>query len=321
MQIPGDISCKFTRDVNSHEVTLRSHHVTSRWDDVTSTTRRPRKGPPCRVGHDASVMTRCSSFESRVLLVRLADLGPRRPATRYPVSGVLVRTDQSPAWKTRSMGFFSDVEFPADIYHEPEPRRVRWRGDPDDTVGVPVPLGPLLVRNDQVAVVSSGFLAYPSGFGFSLVSISRLDPAPLPFGFHPPGMRDRRGSTGGELRFGIGFADGSKVISHGHRPIPDDESSSRTLRPRGGGGGGRTWSQEFWCEPLPPAGLMALVIEWRDFGVPETAIDLDGSIILDAGSRALPLWPDDVDLPDEPSPRPFRSDSSWRSSSMRRAQP
>lgn len=226
---------------------------------------------------------------------------------------------QALRWKTRLVGFFSDTEPPTDAYREPEPRRVRWRGDVDDTAGVPVALSLLLVCNDQVAVVASGFSAYPSGFTFSLVSISRLDPSPVPLGFHHPGMRGRGDSTGGEFRFGIAFSDGSKVVNYGHRSTPPDEPSVRTLRLRGGGGGGRRWSQELWCEPLPSAGLMALVIEWRDFGVSETSIETDGSAILDAGSRAVPLWPDDVDLPEEMGLRPPRSTSSSYSSAMRRS--
>jgi hypothetical protein len=88
------------------------------------------------------------------------------------------------------VGFFSDIEEPGDAFRGPEPRRVKWRGDVDDTMGIPVPLGPLLIRTEQVAVIVSGFFAYPSGFRFSLLSISRLDPSPAPFGLQP-GMRAR----------------------------------------------------------------------------------------------------------------------------------
>ncbi len=220
-------------------------------------------------------------------------------------------------WKTRLVGFFADTEPPADTYREPEPRRVRWRGDVDDTAGVSVPLSSILVCNEEVAVVVSGLLAYPSGFVFSLTSISRLEPAPRPLGFHHPGARGRGELTGGELRFGIGFADGSKVVSYRSPSIPTDKSTARSLRPRGGGGGGRRWSQEFWCEPLPPDGPMTFVMEWRDFGVSETSMDVDGGLISEAGSGAVPLWPDDVDLPEESGSRPRGWPSSSYSSAMR----
>jgi len=189
---------------------------------------------------------------------------------------------------------------------------VRWRGDPDDTVGVPVALSPLLVHTDQAAVIVSGFFAYPTGFAFSLVAISRLNPAPSPIGFLRPGMGGRNDSTGGELRFGIGFADGSRAMSRWNS-IPSANTSVRTLLPRGGGGGGRKWSQEFWCEPLPPAGPMAFVFEWRDFGVPQTSIEVDAAAVLDAASHAAPLWPDDVDLPEDPNFPARGSGAQWNS--------
>jgi len=192
--------------------------------------------------------------------------------------------------------FFADLEPPDDAHRRPEPQRVRWRGDTDDTAGVSVAIRPLLVQTDQAAVIVSGFFAYPTGFAFSLVAISRLNPAPSPLGFLHPGMD----STGGELRFGIGFADGSKAMSRWNS-IPSRNTSVRTLHPRGGGGGGRKWSQEFWCEPLPPVGPMAFVFEWRDFGVPQTSIDVDATAVLDAASLTAPLWPDDVDLPEDPN--------------------
>jgi hypothetical protein len=213
------------------------------------------------------------------------------------------------------MGFFTDLEPPEDARREPEPRRVRWRGDSDDTVGVPAAIDPLLVQNDQVAIIESGFFAYPSGFSFSIVALSRLNPAPSLLGFLHPGMGGRSNSTGGELRFGIGFADGSKAMSRWNS-VPKGEAPVRILRSRGGGGGGRKWSQEFWCEPLPPEGRMTFVFEWRDFEVPETALDVDEKAVLDAASHAAPLWPDDVGLPDDPNAPAQSSSARWSSSAM-----
>jgi len=221
--------------------------------------------------------------------------------------------------KTRAMGFFSDLKPPSDAFREPEPRRVRWRGDPDDTAGVPVHFNPLVVHNDQVAIVASSFFAYPTGFSFSLVTISRLSPAPSSFGTLYPGFRGQRDSLGGEFRFGIGFADGSKVINGAH-PIPGEEPPLRLLRPQGGGGGGRKWSQQFWCEPLPPAGSMVFVFEWRDFEVMETSIEVDATSVLDAGTHAAPLWPEDVDLLEEPGSPSGRAGTRWNSSSFGKMQ-
>ncbi len=223
--------------------------------------------------------------------------------------------------ENRSVSFFSDMEPRDDTVREPEPRRVRWRGEPDDTVGVPVAIGPLVVQNDQVAIVVSGFIAYPAGFTFSLVIISRLNPAPLPLGHGHPGMRGRRDATGGELRFGLGFADGSKVVNPFPHPLTRGEAPTRLLRSRGGGGDSRKWSQEYWCEPLPPKGPMLVVFEWGDYGVPETSLDLDATALLDAATEATPLWPQDVDLPDDPDAPSGRSGLGWRTSSFGRVSP
>ena len=213
------------------------------------------------------------------------------------------------------MGFFSDFEPQVDVVREPQPQRVKWRGDPDDTVGVPVELEPLQVKNDQAAVIVFGLLVYPRGFAFSLATISRLSPAPAQLGFLHPG----RGS-GGELRFGIGFADGSKVVSRWNM-VPGGETSNWTLRPMGGGGGGRKWTQGFWCEPLPPAGRMAFVCEWSDFAIPETSFDVDATAILDAAVRAAPLWPDDADLPEELGLTADHPGALWSSSTYGRMRP
>ncbi len=220
------------------------------------------------------------------------------------------------------MGFFSELEPPDDAFREPEPRRMKWRGDADDTIGVPLPLTALFVRTDEVAVIASGFFAYPSGFAFSLVTISRLSPSPAPLGMHPhPGAVRRGGVPGGEFRFGIGFSDGTTAFSMRHRLGPDGEPAPRTLHPRGGGGGGRAYRQSFWCAPLPPSGSMAFVCEWPDFAIPETSVDVDATAIIEAASRAVPLWPEDVDLPDEPGGDPQRASGQWRSGTFRRMQP
>lgn len=219
------------------------------------------------------------------------------------------------------MGFFSELE-PPEGFKEPEPRRMKWRGDPDDTVGVALPLTSLLVQTDQVAVIASGFFAYPSGFTFSLVTVSRLNPSPVPLGMHPhPGAIRRGGVPGGEFRFGIGFSDGTTAFSMRHRVGPDVEAAPRTLRPRGGGGGGRTYGQSFWCEPLPASGSMAFVCEWPDMAIPETSVDVDATAIIEAASRSVPLWPEDIDLPEESGTEHRGSSAVWRSSSYGRSQP
>ena len=134
------------------------------------------------------------------------------------------------------MGFFSELQPPDDTDREPEPRRVKWRGDADDTVGVGLPFNVVLVHTDQVAVTATGFIAYPLGFAFTLVTISRLSPSPLPLGMHPhPGAIRRGGLPGGEFRFGIGFSDGTAAFTMHRNRGPESEPPSRILHTRGEG--------------------------------------------------------------------------------------
>lgn len=223
---------------------------------------------------------------------------------------------------TRFMGFFSELEPPEDLDREPEPRRVKWRGDADDTVGVGLPFDVVVARNDQVAVTATGFFAYPTGFAFSLVTISRLSPSPVPLGMHPhPAAIRRGGAPGGEFRFGIGFSDGTTVFSTHRFSGPESASAPRTLRARGGGGGGRTYRQSFWCEPLPPPGSMRFVCDWKDAGIPETSVDIDAIAVIEAASRSVPLWPEDVEIPDDSSNEKHnRANKGWVSGTYGRAQ-
>ncbi len=223
---------------------------------------------------------------------------------------------------TRPVGFFSELQPPEDSDREPEPHRMKWRGDADDTVGVGLAFNAVLVQTDQVAVTATGFFAYPTGFAFSLVTISRLSPSPVPLGMHPhPGAIRRGGVPGGEFRFGIGFSDATTAFAFSmhHRRGPDGELAPRILHTRGGGGGGRTYRQSFWCEPLPSPGSMKFVCEWPDLEIPETSVDIDASAIIEAASRSVPLWPEDVDLPDESGNENHRRGSGgWSSSTYGR---
>lgn len=197
------------------------------------------------------------------------------------------------------VSFFDDLEPTDDDSHEPEPRRERWRGVPEDTAGIPVGLSPLVIQNDQIAIILSDVVAYAAGFTFSIIAISRLNPAPTALSFGHPGMRRRRDAHGGGMRFGLAFADGTKTVGP-FQFQPGQGAQSRVLRPRGGGGDRRRWGQVFWCEPMPPPGPTNFVCEWADYGIPETSRDLDVDAIIESATHAAPLWPEDVDLPDDP---------------------
>jgi hypothetical protein len=103
---------------------------------------------------------------------------------------------------------------------------------------------------------------------------------------------------GDQLRWKVVLADGSTAslggFAHG-RPWDDEPDGwSLSLANGGGGGGGDDRYDQhhgLWLWPLPPEGPIELVAEWRERGIPESHVTLDGAAILDAVSRVRPLWP------------------------------
>lgn len=204
------------------------------------------------------------------------------------------------------MAFFDDVE-PDRSFPIVEPRREPWRGVPEDSLGAPVPYSAIVGRSDEAAVVLSGLVAYPAGMLITVFATSRRSPARPPVRSGPP-HRQVMGLANG-MRFGIRFADGTKVSNLGRLGGPA-EPGKPVLRHQGGSGGGRGSRLTFWVEPLPPEGLIAFVCDWEDYGVVESTAELDAAMVLEAASRAVAIWPDDVGLPEPPEQiRP--ADAGW----------
>ena len=213
------------------------------------------------------------------------------------------------------MTFFAPSE-PEPEWFEPTPVRRRWRGDESDTLGIFVLEAMVIALTEEVAVLVSGLTVYPSGFSFSVVTLSRLDPAPehLQSRANPRPWGRRGGSVGDGFRFGIAFADGSKVTDiDSWGGGPRGERVGRVLSHKGGGGGGRRWSQGYWCEPLPPVGEMRFVCKWEAARIEETETSIDSNLLIEAAERASALWPDDIDMPPDDDSRPTAG-GGWSSS-------
>lgn len=183
---------------------------------------------------------------------------------------------------------------------EPEPyARQPWFGPPDNVVGAGVPIELILARTDDLALSLERFAAYPSGFGFSLVTRTRTEEIgwDLDQAFFGRPYQRRTYEEGKippqRLRFGIQFADGSKAtnlqVSLGG---PDEEPAGPILMGGGGGGGGRRWDQDYWVWPLPPAGQLAFVCEWPAYGIPFTRVEIEAERIFESAPRAEVLWSD-----------------------------
>jgi hypothetical protein len=198
------------------------------------------------------------------------------------------------------MSFFDPPPDPPD---RPRPVREPWRGDADDTVGGLVDFVAVLAKNEDAAVLVAGLTGYPAGFAVSLISITRKNHP------YPPMFRH---DSSEQLRFGMRFADGSKVTDSRSGPPPfGPRAGERMLHQRGGGGGGRRHAMSYWCAPLPPPGPLTFVCQWPHFGIELTEFEVEAGLILDAADRSFPLWPDDIGMPNpygRPVPGPVGGD-------------
>jgi hypothetical protein len=192
----------------------------------------------------------------------------------------------------------SEQEKPA-----PRPPEPPWRSPPSGAVPGVVALELVIVANDKVAVVVSSLAAYPEGFEFELRTFgSPRFEHENPMLFEGPmghRMRMRGMPIGPELlRFGFEFADGARATnlpSPGRTPPgprSDGPPSPPVLTHRGGGGGGLNWNQKYWVWPLPPPGPLAFVCEWPAFDVPETRVEIDAQLVIDAAARSRRLFSD-----------------------------
>jgi hypothetical protein len=178
-----------------------------------------------------------------------------------------------------------------------------WTGPSELVLGGWVSAQRLLAKTDGVAVVLRGLCAYPNGFEAHVSYLGRPPPIPA---LHQQFFA--RLHTGGGPRLGFEFSDGSRagaLTPRGAFDAAKNENGIPTepvLMPRGGGGGGGEWKQSYWVWPLPPPGRLVLHFDWPDLDIEETALDLDGTELREAGANAVELWS---------SGREPTADSSW----------
>ena len=191
---------------------------------------------------------------------------------------------------------------PPELPEEPEVeyRRPAWYEPPADVVPGIVPVELILTRTSERAIGLTGIRAYPTGFACTLhLRLRRIIPGEQ--SFFGTGMFDMLElDPAGELadyylRFGVGFADGRKATNLQQRhdfdegPAPDPP----TLRlVRWEGYDRLAWEVDVWVWGLPPAGPLAFVCEWPARGIPESRVEIDAGLVLEAAGRAVPIWPD-----------------------------
>ena len=163
-----------------------------------------------------------------------------------------------------------------------------------------VPVELILTRTPQRAIGLTGIRAYPTGFGCTLhLRLREVIPGEQST-FGAFGMFGDQIDPAGEfadyyLRFGVGFADGRKATNLDYSrdldevPAPDPP----TLRlVRWEGYDRLAWEVDVWVYGLPPPGPLAFVVEWPARGIPESRVEIDADLVLEAARRAVPIWPD-----------------------------
>lgn len=208
------------------------------------------------------------------------------------------------------MSSFFEVPPPLPEPDRPIRRRYRrpgWQGAPTGAVPGVVPVERVLVATDNVAVAVSAVEVFAGGLSFELVAMATLNPRDgAAARIEPMLFHHHRLPEGGEipdamLRVGVEFSDGRKATN---MPAPDlgpPAEDAVVLRAAGGGGSDERYAQAFWVWPLPMDGAVRIVCEWPAFGVPVTAMDIDGALVLAAAERSQVVFSDDH-LPDPPGP-------------------
>jgi hypothetical protein len=105
----------------------------------------------------------------------------------------------------------------------------------------------------------------------------------------------RRGGDGNNysdmLRFGVAFSDGARATNVRYQTPADGPPAAPYLRGMGGRGSTTAWSQGFWVWPLPSPGPLTFVCEWPAAGISQTRAEIDAQTIIDAGARAIIVFP------------------------------
>jgi hypothetical protein len=199
-----------------------------------------------------------------------------------------------PGWDGQAVSFFEQFTAVPPAEPEPEPERPPWF-KPQAQLPAVVPVELVLARTEAAAVLLSAVRAYRTGFEFTVVALvrerirsgRRLESVHA----HPPAGVDPGPDF---LRFGLRFADGRSAANLPHSEPPDTgdpASAAPMLMRQHGSGDGQRWEHDFWVWPLPPPGPLAFVCQWPALEIPESAVEIDAGLVLDAAARSYELWP------------------------------
>lgn len=182
---------------------------------------------------------------------------------------------------------------------EPDLDVLRRMNAPENELPVSLPQNVVLARSADLAVAVVGLQVYTTGVAFQLVV--RMRPAA-----QEALGRDldelfwgHRSGAGRSFMFGVEFADGRRAGTYGHFGDGDV-----IFHQGSGSGGDASIEQNWWLSPVPPPGLLRLVVRCAELGIEETVVELDGEAVARAVDSVTTLWPWESPRHRDPEPPP-----------------
>lgn len=171
----------------------------------------------------------------------------------------------------------------------------------DNEAPVTVPLGLVLARSDDTAVLLPGAQVYRNGVSLDITAVTRRHGSGRGFSMSMHGPMER---GAGAFLLGVELSDGRRASTLHRRPpfdVPDDEP---VLLAAGGGGGSTRMDSRHFLSPVPPPGPLVFVVSWTDWGITETRTETSADLIAEAASRVEELWPWEAEPAPDEVPRP-----------------
>jgi hypothetical protein len=182
---------------------------------------------------------------------------------------------------------------------EVEYRRPAWVEPPADVVPGIVPVELILARTPQRAIGLTGIRVYPTGFGCTLhLRLREVIPGEQSnfgtFNMFGDGVDPAGEFADYYLRVGAGSPTAARPPTCTN-VMTSTRARRRTRRCCGWSAGramtGWPGRSMCGCGACPP-GPLAFVCEWPARHIPESRLEIDAGLVLEAAARATAIWPE-----------------------------